>query len=282
MPGVNEQMLAEYFRTAEGREVIAQSMYEPFKEGRDYVGIARKCIFVDNVPNGAPMWYDKDPQFSAYVAGVMGSAPQEIIKGTRVELAPFPIVVLVRIPILETAVRRFNILDRSQVRARAEMAEQEDTQFISMLEYAATRATAKAGVTTGVYTQPTRTSLAELYSLIEKNDAPVANVLMHATDYRHIRTWTGTDFDPVTRRELLKTGYMGDLWGAQIRISKIVTAKKVYALADPEFLGVISVRIDLDTMEANQPENLMYGWVFYEYIGMAIITDVGVARMQLT
>ena len=279
---VNEQMLSEYFRTPEGRSVIAQSMYEPFKEGRDYVGIARKCIFVDKVPNGAPMWYDKDPQFNAYVSSIMGTAPQEIIKGQRVELAPFPIVSLVRIPILETALRRFNVLDRSQVRARAEMAEQEDTQFLAMLDYAATRATAQAGETTGTYTSVTQAGMGELYSLIEKNDASVANVLMNAADFRYIRSWDGTVWDPVTRRELIKTGYMGDLWGAPIRISKLVTAGNIYALADPEFLGVLGVRVDLDSMEANDPEELAYGWVFYEYIGMAVITDVGVARMQLS
>jgi hypothetical protein len=278
----NDQMLAEYFQTPEGRSIIAQSMYEPFKEGRDYVGIARKCIFVDKVPNGAPMWYDKDPQFTAYVGGIMGTSPQEIVKGERVELAPFPIVVLVRVPVLEVAVRRFNVLDRAQVRARAEMAEQEDTQFLGMLDYAATRATAAAGVTAGVYTTVTQAAMSELYSLIERNDAPVANVLMNAQDYRYIRYWTGTQFDPVTRRELIKTGYMGDLWGAEIRISKLVTQSYIYALADPEFLGVLAVRIDLASMDANDAENLMHGWSFYEYIGLAIIADVGVARLALS
>lgn len=279
---INEQMLAEHFQTPEGRSIIAQSMYEPFKEGRDYVGLARKCIFVDKVPNGAPMWYDKDPQFSAWTIGEMGTAPQEIIKGTRVELAPIPIAVLVRIPILETAVRRFNVIDRAQQRARAEMAEQEDTLFISLLEAAATRTGANAGVTTGSYTTVTQQALAELFSLVEKNDAPVANVLMNATDYRYLRYWSGDQFDQVTRRELLKTGYMGDLWGAQIRISKLVTAEHVYALADPEFLGVLAVRVDLGSMPADDPEELAYGTAFYEFIGMCCITQMGVARLELS
>ena len=30
------------------------------KLGRDYVGIGRKCMAVDVLPTGAPMWYDKD------------------------------------------------------------------------------------------------------------------------------------------------------------------------------------------------------------------------------
>jgi len=37
---------------------------------------------------------------------------------------------------------------------------------------------------------------------------------------------------------------------AQIRISKKMTLNRILTLADPEFLGVVSVRIDLDQMEA--------------------------------
>lgn len=58
------------------------------------------------------MWYDKDPQFSAVTISSLGGAPKEEISGSRVELEPFPIAVTVRIPVLEVAVRRFNLLDR--------------------------------------------------------------------------------------------------------------------------------------------------------------------------
>lgn len=67
------------------------------------------------------MWYDRDPQFSAVTLSQQGAVPVEEIYGERVQLAPFAVVQLIRIPVLEVAVRRFNILDREQVRARAEM-----------------------------------------------------------------------------------------------------------------------------------------------------------------
>jgi hypothetical protein len=165
-------------------------------------------MFVHHVPQGAPMWYDKDPQFDAYKISERGGAIIREIYGERVTVDPFPIAVLVRVPVLEVAVRRFDILDREQVRARAEMAEVEDSEIFRVIDAAAVtnNMTVSGSAATGV----TKANLADAYSLIEDYDAPVANVVMRARNYRHIRsTWTQTDFDPVTRRELLKTGYMG-------------------------------------------------------------------------
>ncbi len=276
-----EYALQSALRTPEGRFDVAQTLLEPFKEGRDYVGITRKVLFVDQIPQGAPMWYDRDPQFSAVTIADRGAVPVEEIFGERVNLDPYAIAVLIRIPALEVAVRRFNILDREQVRARAEMAEQEDIETFATFSFAATRTTSANAEITG-FSDVSRESLSLGYAEVEDNDAPVANVIMRAVDYRDIRTWDGTDFDPVTRRELVKTGYTGDLWNAAIRISKLQTEGVIFVLADPEFLGVLAVRIDLDQMEAPNPEILQYGWVFYEYVSTAVLTDVGVAQITLS
>ena len=185
-----------------------------FKEGRDYVAIGRKVLFVHHVPQGAPMWYDKDPQFSAVKISEKGAVPVVEVFGDRVLLEPFPIAVLVRVPVLEVAVRRFDILDREQVRARAEMAEIEDKEVFRVLITGATASTSANPVVVGSSaTNVTRENLADAFAEVEDNDAPVANVIMRSRQYRAIRTFDGIVFDPVTRRELLKTGYMGDLWG---------------------------------------------------------------------
>jgi len=42
--------------TPQGREVIAQTMLEPFKLGRDYMAIGRQVFAVDHLPQGAPMY----------------------------------------------------------------------------------------------------------------------------------------------------------------------------------------------------------------------------------
>ena len=281
--------LQHALRSPEGRYEIGQTMLEPFREGRDYVALGRKIFAVDHVQPGAPMWYDKDPQFKAYTIAKLGGARRVEVKGERVELEAFPIAVLVRIPVIEVAVRRFNILDREQTRARAEMAEQEDTEVLTALGDGADTSAAKTASDTAfpvenlTGTEVTRANMANLFSQIEQYDANVENLIFNARDYRDIRgSWTSTDFDPVTRRELLKSGYFGDLWGSAVRISKKQTVGRVSVCAAPEFLGVISVRIDLDQMDAPLGELLQYGWVFYEYIGVAQLTDVGSSYMTIT
>jgi len=265
-------------------------MYEPFKEGRDYVSIIRQCLFVDHVPQGAPMYYDKDPQFAAVKIAEKGAVPIVEVYGERVTLEPFPIAVLVRIPALEVATRRFNILDREQVRASGEMAEIEDTEGFNVLEAAAEVSDALANpdlrneIRVGsIGTNVTLDDLSFTFSQIEDHDAPVANVIMRALQYRAFRTidTTGGVFDPVTRRELLKTGYYGNLWNSAVRISKKATKNRVLVLADPEFLGVVSVRIDLDQMEAPDPRFIHFGWVFFSYLSIAAISAVGSSYIDL-
>ncbi len=154
------------------------------------------------------------PQFSAVTIAQRGAAQIEEINGERIELNPFPIVVLIRIPALEVAVRRFNILDREQVRARAEMAEQEDVEVLLALHAAATRTATK---TTGQFNGTadargnflTKKTISDTVAQVSDLDAPVTSLVMRALDYKDIQNWEGTDFDPVTRKELLKTGQNG-------------------------------------------------------------------------
>jgi hypothetical protein len=281
---VTAQAAAELSRqliSPSGRYEVGQTMLEPFKEGRDYISIGRKIFAVHHLEPGAPAWYDIDAQFGATVIGSRGGAPR-VLDGTkfdRVELTHFPITCLVRIGVEQPAIRRFDVLDREQVRAQAEMAETEDTEIFRAIRNGAT---AGSGIANGV-TGPTNVtgvfSLANLalaYARLEDTaDSNVENVLLRQKEYRFIRTLSGDTFDPVTRRELLKTGYMGDLWNAQIRVSKKLTSGEILLCASPEYLGVISVRIDLSQMDSPVPELLQYGWLLYEFIAAAQLTNVG-------
>lgn len=287
------ERLGRQLTNPQGRYEVGQKMLEPFKEGRDYVSLGRKILAVHHIEAGAPIWYDLDAQFSAVTVGERGGAPRVLDGNTykRIELVPFPIVSLVRIPVEEPAIRRFDVLDRSQVRAQAEMAEVEDTEVFSVVRAACGTGGAGGNINDGIVPPPSVTgafsftNLATLFAGVEDYDVNVEHLLMKASSYKYIRsqlTTNPTGFDPVTRRELIKVGYMGDLWGAAIRLSKKMAVNEILAVASPEFTGVIAVRIDLSQMDAPQPELLQYGWLFYEYIAPAILTNVGCAKMTIT
>ena len=230
------------------RNVLACVFKNTSNKSRDYIAIGRQVMYVDHLPTGAPMWYDLDPQFTAVVVGARGGVPYQEITRTRVTLDPIVIAVWPKVHVLDAATARFDILNREQIRAQHEMAKQEDTKVLNAIHYSSLSATDRNPQTT-TSTGLDRGSLATAFSYVESLDIPVANVVMHARQLRDIRAWTNRDFDPVSQRELVKTGYVGDIWNAQVRISRQQTIGTVNVLGDPQFLGVISVRVDLSQMD---------------------------------
>lgn len=53
-------IIARYLSTAQGRRQFAQAMANPLRRNLDYQGIARKVFFVEPMPDGASLTYDKD------------------------------------------------------------------------------------------------------------------------------------------------------------------------------------------------------------------------------
>jgi len=267
--------------TPEGRAIIAQTMLEPFKLGRDYVAINRHIFAVHNLPTGAPLWYDKDPQFTAVVLSQNGLVPIEIVHGDRVVYQPYLITSLVRVPVTEVAIRRFDILDREQKKAAIEIAKKEDEKAFLAIDYAARQTTGHNNIPSssgGV----TRAVIADLFAELEKWNAPVVTLLMHPEMFRDIRVWSRNDFDPVTQYELRKTGYLGDYMGAAVRVSMMVPTGRVYAISEPQLFGVLSVRIDLSSWEAPDQQRLCHGWVFFEYLAHVVVVAQGCAAAEIT
>ena len=104
---------------------------------------------------------------------------------------------------------------------------------------------------------------------------------MNAQAFADIRAWGREEFDPVTQHEVLQTGLFGHLWTADILISKKVPMDTVYVLADPEFVGVMPIRQDIQVIPADKPEELRLGWVIYEEIGLAVVNDMAVSKIHL-
>lgn len=85
------------------------------------------------------------------------------------------------------------------------------------------------------------------------------------------------EVDPVTQREILQTGLFAHVWGADIMVSKIVPPGTVFAVADPEFVGVLPERQSVEVLPADEPRILSLGWVVSEIIGIGIVNPRGVA-----
>jgi hypothetical protein len=282
---MDNKELQSALQSEAGRKRIAQLTYEPFRKGRDWLGLKGKILYVDKVEPGVPMRYHTDATYSATTMSRHGTAPKNIVTDTWVEPIAYPIACYVRIPVIDIATANFNMVDRQQVKAQSEMAKQEDSDLVSVLHTAATGTGSVNAVVTG-YTTLSRDPLAKAFSEVEDWEAPVMNVLVPTPSYKDIRLYTDSDFDRETQRELLKTGLMGTLWGADVRRlpTFVLQNKRILVCADSEFLGVWSVRVDCDSADANgfSTGDLEYGWIYFEYVCPTVMQNSGVAEIQLT
>jgi hypothetical protein len=128
--------------------------------------------------------------------------------------------------------------------------------------------------------------LVELKAQIDRWDLVTTKFFMNINEFTDILKWgagggqaagSGGEVDPVTMREVLQTGLYAHIWGADIMVSKIVPPGTVYGCADPEFVGVMPVRQDIEVLPADEPKQLKLGWVVSEIIGIGIVNPRGVA-----
>jgi hypothetical protein len=84
--------------------------------------------------------------------------------------------------------------------------------------------------------------------------------------------------DPVTERELILSGYIGNFVGARILTAagtgqqEVIPAGTFYACAGPEYLGEMGIRIELFSEPFNEYANqrTTKGWAFVEQVGYVI------------
>jgi len=67
-----DKIIADLLQTQAGRQKLAASMTQPLRTRRDYASIGRKTFLVEQLPDGALPYYDKDPDVTAFVVGEEG------------------------------------------------------------------------------------------------------------------------------------------------------------------------------------------------------------------
>lgn len=272
-----ELLIAQALETPEGRVALAQAMVEPIKRALEYQAIGRKLLMVDELPQGALARYEKDVASTAYVVSRRGGVRDRIVEGEEVLVPTWEIAANPQIRLSEIKARRYYNEDRAQMKAKEAIQKQEDTEILGDIE-AAVRSDQTV-------TQSGDLSIASLnyaFSTIESHDLTVAKIVMHPQQYADVRLFGRDVFDEATRRDVLMSGLFGHLWTADIHVSHRVPPGSVYLLAPAEYVGAIPVRQDITVLPADDPKNLRLGWVIYEEIGIIVINDYALAKVNLT
>lgn len=290
-PSFNDQQRDELIKralmTQEGKIALGQAMANPIRRNLDYQGVGRRVLVVDPLPQGALPVYDRDIDVAAVVVSSNGSPPESRVFGDRVTVPEFEVVSNPTVRIAEVRRRRFNVIDRAQQKARQEIQAQEDANIFAALDFAGDDTlggenTAQDIADAGLL----KRDLLEIKTQVDRWDLVTSKFLMNIVEFTDILNWgsgggqaagTGGEVDPVTQREILQTGLYGRIWGADIIVSKIVPPGTVFGAADPEFVGVMPIRQDIEVLPADEPKQLKLGWVVNEIIGIGIVNPRGVA-----
>jgi len=282
---VKQQIIAEFIKTAGGRAKLAASMTQPLRLRRDYTSVGRKTFLVEQLPDGALPIYDKDANVTAYIVGEEGQNILAIQKPRRVIFPLFEIASNPEIPLTQIKERRFDLIERAQDLAKAEIQAEEDNRVFQVLDAVATAGFDNIGATNADIpaTAPlTPSDMADAFAEIERQDLRVARIFANATDYTDIRKWGRDVLDIETQATLLKTGLMATLWGAQIIVSRRVPVGYIYVCTEPEFFGRIPVRTELTVLSADDPRNRTIGFSCFENLGIGCHNPLGLVRVVIS
>lgn len=277
-----DDLILRSINSHEGKIALANSMANPIRRNLDYHGVARRAFVVDPIAPGAFATYERDIDVSAVVISSNGSGPESRVFGDRITVPEFELFSNPTVRIREVRTRRFNVIDRAVQKARQEIMAQEDANAFAAIDGAAQIDNTLQDISDAGLL---KRDLVNLKQQIDQWDLVTTKYFMNISEFTDILKWgsgggqgsNGGDVDPVTQREILQTGLYAKIWGADIIVSKIVPPGTVYGCADPEFVGVMPVRQDIEVLPADEPKRLSLGWVVSEIIGLCVANARGVS-----
>lgn len=283
---LKQQVISSLMKSKKGFQKLASSMQQPLRTKRDYEAVGRKAFKVDDLPDGALALYDKDPEVSAFIVGEDGETVQAVVKGRRVNVPLVEVATAPMIPYQQIKERRFDLIERCQQLAKAQIMATEDDRVFTIID-----STAEAGFDNipgqtnpdiPVIAPFSGQHIADSYSLVERNNLKVAHLFLNARDYADIRKFGREILDFDTQGDLLKTGILGTIYGAKVIVSVIVPVGVAYTTCEPEYFGRIPVRTELTVLSADDPIKRQVGFSCFEMLGFMNHNPLGLSRSLIT
>lgn len=274
-----EMVIAQAMETDEGRTALAQAMVEPIRRSLEYQAVGRKLLMVDELPQGALARYERDLASIAHVIARRGAVPDQIQEGEEILVPTFEIAANPTIRLSEIKARRFYIVDRAQIKAKEAIQKEEDTNIFNALIAAADNRGDQIVTDMGSLSTA---SLNSAFRLIEQHDLVASKIVLHANRYADIRVFGKDFYDEATTREILTTGLYGHLWTADIHVSSRMDTGTVLVVSSPDTVGAFPIRQDITVLPADDPRKLRLGWVIYEEVGIVVINDYSLSKIEVS
>jgi len=276
-----KEVLAAAMKDPEGFHIIGQELALPIKDILDYEGFARKVFRVRKLAQAELFRIPLDIRSVAWVVGQDGKTPRAVINSKYVlpdetKITSFPVVDISDIYRLN-----FDVLDRAQDTARQEIELAEDKRAISIIDSASTTINA-----TTTYATLGVAAFEDVRYQVERHRLLVDQFLINRAEMSDVIKNMSSAVDPVTERELLLSGYIGNFMNARILTAagtgqqEVIPAGTFYACTGPDYLGEMGIRIELFSEPFNEFPNgrTSKGWAFIEEIGFALPNSKSCAK----
>jgi len=231
------------------------------------------------LPQGALARYERDVAAIAHVISRRGAVPDQIQEGEEILVPTFEIAANPTVRLSEIKARRFYIVDRAQIKAKEAIQKEEDTNIFNALLAAVNNRATQIVTNVGTLSPA---SLNTAFRFVEEHDLVATKVVCHAQQYAAIRTFGKDFYDEATTREILTSGLFGHLWTADIHVSSRMPTDEVLICASPDTVGAFPIRQDITVLPADDPKKLRLGWVIYEEIGIVVVNDYAVSKIEIT
>jgi hypothetical protein len=266
--------------SSEGFRQVGQGLLNPIKEVIDYEGLARKVFAPRTVKAGEVVRYDKDVYIRGWVIAEDGQTPQSVVEGRYIYPPEFEVTAYPSIEIKDKYRAQYDILARTQDRARMSIEYQEDLALINLLQAGANQTN-----TTTFFATLNLAALEAIRYQIERHRLICDKYIIHRQEVSDLVNTVSAQVDPVTQRELIMAGYIGTILNAMIittagtQTFEILQPGEVVAVTAPEYLGGMPIRVELFSEPVNEfmEGRPRQGWFWYELIAQVLVNPAGVA-----
>jgi hypothetical protein len=280
-PTTSRQLIARHIPTPRGRSVMAGKMTPSLRRFRDYSAVGRRAYLVMQLEDGTPAYFDKDPFVPAYAIGQDSDFVEQLATGERVFCHLFVLGALPQIPFTEIRERNYDFIKRTIELGVSGVREKEDVRVFATSDALASD-TDNPHPDITVFAPLQASTIADAFSIIEEHSIRVARVFVNGRDYADFRKFDRDILDQESQQHLLRTGYVGKVYGAQIIQSRAVPPGTVYICGEREFYGRMPIRMELTVVTADKPWEGTVGFLMMEYLGILNYNFLAQQRVLIT
>lgn len=267
--------------TLEGMHIVGQELLLPIKDILDYEGWSRKVYRSRPLNQGELFRIAKDVRSTAYVIGQDGQGLEARLHGKFIQPGEFKVTAFTSVDIEDIYQMNYDVLDRAQDTARQEIELEEDKRALALLD--------RAAVVENDLTIFATLGIAAFEAVryqVERHRLVCDKFLINRQEVTDIVTTMASQVDPVTERELILSGYIGNILNCKVYttagqgVEQVIPAGSIYAVTPADNLGEMGIRVELFSEPYNKfsQQETVKGWAFIEIIGFGISNVRAVAK----